>query len=361
MDIAAPGVDVVSTAPGGTYTVQSGTSAAAPFVTGAAALWIARHGKPIDAAGVRFVRDEIVRLAFPQAGPDEGFHSDKEHFAEPLLNVAALDPGDFDPVEPRLSTDKPVYTFGLDTTAVITAHVRDGAGQPLDGIPGNGFVVLLAGRHKETPIEPRGDGEYDLTLDIDGLLPGDHDLTVLVSNVSGFMRSAGCRVVIRDAAPRLRLHGMAFAWPLLSPDAFTSTNPLGVRLMNEKGAPVVAAVEAFETMFSGGGDPLVWGFPNPDYVTGVNAGITYGEMRTAVTETHTLPLGTYWVDLTVTHEGLSDSATASFAMAIQEPALTAALSANVSSRDFTQTIPPPPLVLTVRVTNEWASPRRSCS
>ena len=37
-DIVAPGVNIMSPAPGGGYSVQSGTSMAAPFVTGTAAL-----------------------------------------------------------------------------------------------------------------------------------------------------------------------------------------------------------------------------------------------------------------------------------------------------------------------------------
>ena len=37
-DLAAPGVDITSCAPGGGYQTQSGTSMATPFVTGSAAL-----------------------------------------------------------------------------------------------------------------------------------------------------------------------------------------------------------------------------------------------------------------------------------------------------------------------------------
>ena len=355
VDIAAPGVDVISTWPGGGYLAGSGTSAAAPHVAGAAALWIARYGKPIDRQQVLHVRDELVRLAFPQFGADEGFSGDKDTYMEPLLNVAALDPGVFDPVEPQLITDKPVYEYLLDSEAVVTVQLKNELGLPLEGLPNNGFVAYLDGRQEDVAFEDLGQGDYALTLNIEGLDPGNYGFTAFIRNASGFERSAGCRILVHDVAPRVVIRQFAFSWQVMGPDWFFDENPLLTILTDESGAPLVIPTSGLQTMFSGGGPPLAWSFPPPDHVSGVSSGITYGAYQTEVSNVSSLPLGTYYADLVVTHGARSSSAAASFELATPDPRLTAELSSNLSMLDFTQIIPPPDLDLRVRVESEWST------
>jgi subtilisin family serine protease len=80
VDIAAPGVCIESSVPGG-YRIADGTSAAAPFVAGAAAL--VRAGDP--AATPADVRARLLELATPGPLP-----LDPDPFAEPLLSLRGL-------------------------------------------------------------------------------------------------------------------------------------------------------------------------------------------------------------------------------------------------------------------------------
>lgn len=66
IDIAMPGVFVLSTWPHRKYVQLSGTSMASPHGAGLVALYIAKYGKPADAAGVYAVRQAIIDNAMPQ-------------------------------------------------------------------------------------------------------------------------------------------------------------------------------------------------------------------------------------------------------------------------------------------------------
>ena len=81
VDIAAPGVCVTSTYPGGLYAFSDGTSFSTPFVAGAAALYISTHPNVKPAK----VREVLVARAEP--GPIPG---DPDAYPEGVLNIRGL-------------------------------------------------------------------------------------------------------------------------------------------------------------------------------------------------------------------------------------------------------------------------------
>lgn len=120
IDVAAPGVNILSTMTNSTYSVLSGTSMAAPHAAGAAALYIVFHGKPGDANAVYAVRQALVDTAEPQTrwgvnlvNPDYLF----DYNPEGLLSV-----GSFTPVGaiPSLAITLPVAGF----TAAATDNIH---------------------------------------------------------------------------------------------------------------------------------------------------------------------------------------------------------------------------------------------
>jgi subtilisin family serine protease len=81
VDVAAPGVCVISTFPGGLYAITDGTSFSAPLVSGGAALIAART------PGVSPARVRSMIIAKGEPGPIPG---DPDSYPEPVLNVAAF-------------------------------------------------------------------------------------------------------------------------------------------------------------------------------------------------------------------------------------------------------------------------------
>ncbi len=66
IDLMLPGVDIISSVPGGGYEAMTGTSMASPHGAGLVALYIVEHGRATDAAGVYAIRQALIDQGAPQ-------------------------------------------------------------------------------------------------------------------------------------------------------------------------------------------------------------------------------------------------------------------------------------------------------
>src|SRR6266566_6301522 len=163
IDLAAPGVNIVSTYLNGLYATMSGTSVAAPHAAGAAALYIAAHSRATNAAGVYAIRQALINSAQPQSAWGSANTQDPDGNREGLVYVANIAPPYNSPPAVVITAPGTGSTLPSGSAATFTGTATDAESgdctasltwtSSIDGQIGTGrscSKVLSAGTHTIT-------------------------------------------------------------------------------------------------------------------------------------------------------------------------------------------------------------------
>lgn len=211
IDVAAPGVDIFSTWLDGGYVVKSGTSAAAPHVAGAVALYLSQHGRDRDDNGVIDGNDValmelLVTSTGWQLGDFEYFSGDTDGYPEPLLNVANLLDFQIDQV-PTVSITSPSDGAVLSGPVSLQANASDdsavtqveffvdGNSLGVDSDPSDGYSL----NWDSTPVSD-GAHEISAVATDDALQASTSSISVSIDNIdSAPVADAGSDLTVQDS------------------------------------------------------------------------------------------------------------------------------------------------------------------
>jgi len=202
IDIAGPGVLIESTWNDGGYNSISGTSMAAPHVTGAVALAASASGRANDAAGVYAIRQALIDSAEPQVswGPVDTKDPDSNH--EGLVDVATSS-GNATPV---VVISSPANLDHFDSGASVFFD-----GTATDAEDGDLTVNLTWNSDLQ--------GNIDLDITSHAVLSdGVHVITAEVTDSGGATGSASVTVTVGNTAPTVAITSPADGAEFFSTD-----------------------------------------------------------------------------------------------------------------------------------------------
>src|SRR6266542_1224806 len=125
IDLAAPGVNIVSTYLNSSYATMSGSSVASPHAAGAAALYIAAHSRATNAAGVYAIRQALINMAQPQNLWGSSSTQDPDGNFEGLVYVANIAPPYNSPTSVVITTPGTGSTLSSGSVTTFTGAATD--------------------------------------------------------------------------------------------------------------------------------------------------------------------------------------------------------------------------------------------
>lgn len=183
VDVAAPGVSILSTYKDGTYARSSGTSMAAPHATGAVALYVANHGLATDATSAATIRADVsdpTKGYSVAQGDPKGFTADRDAYPEPMISVGL----GHDVVVTGISA--PAWVVQGDSVSITVDTAN----------PGNFAENYTVTLHDDTAVSVIGSQSVSLAAGAttsltftwatsDTTVTGDHVLRAVASTVNG--------------------------------------------------------------------------------------------------------------------------------------------------------------------------------
>lgn len=268
LELAAPGVSVLSTVVGGGYKSFSGTSMASPHVAGTAAL-VLSNGSLTDQNGDGALNNVDVRLWLRKTADDLGVSGKDSWYGYGLVDAdeAAPPTGPVD-APPSVSIVSPVEGATVAGTIMISASASDDA-----GIARVDFFVDGSLIGSDTA------GPYEILWDSASLNDGNHTITATAVDTASQAKSSSVSVAVDNVndppAANAGADQTAYVGAAVSFDGSKSTDDRGIV-------------------------SYVWNFGDGAAASGVTVSHAY------------IAAGTYTVTLTVTDGGglsASDTAT----------------------------------------------------
>ena len=248
IEIAAPGVCILSTWNDGGYYTISGTSMSSPHVVGGAALYIVENPGTMPAQ----VRDGLIAAGTPQNDPyGDGFTGDPDVYHEPLLNVASSAPGP-QVLTANAGSDQTLADSDSSGSEDVTL---DGSGSSDPGGSISKYEWFEGGELVASgamPLVSFAVGSHAVTLTVtsnDGLTTDTDDVVITVNPNQSPTANAGPDQTVVDSDSN--------GWEVVTLDGSASTDPDGTIVSYEwvEGTTVLGTAASVNYSFDVTGSP----------------------------------------------------------------------------------------------------------